>query len=158
MHPCLYHWKHLVNPLVIQWFAVQVNHVQLLTFLFMHVMYLLFLFFFSPQLLWTIPRLGSRQQRQKKRQPSELGLSVPVVTAGVLSASPLSSTGPTCVCYTGTRKTRNIPRSACNFTSHYTPAFIWVIFYWLPGNLRPPYTLLLTLPHVKECDNTLELM
>lgn len=39
-----------------------------------------------------------------------------------------------------------------------TPAFIWVIFYWLSGNLQSPYTLLLTLLHVKASDNTLELM
>lgn len=112
------------------------------------------------QLLWTIPPLGFRRQRQRRRRPSELGLTLLVLTAEVLSAPPLSSTEPTCVCYTGTRKTRNIQRSAaaCKITSHYRLTFIGVIFYWLSGNIQRPYTLLITLLHVNACDNTLELM
>ena len=108
---CLHHWKHLVNPN--NSVSLDVNHVSLSSTYIMH-------FTVLPQLLWTTRRLGFRQQRQKRRRPSELGLTLPVLTARFISAPPPSSTGPTCVCYTGTRGTRNIPRSAAACENYIT--------------------------------------
>lgn len=107
-----------MNLLVIQSHCSNLNHHNCWGFnLYTYLSYMYFIFFC--QLLWIIPPLGFRQQRQKRRQPSELSLIHPVLTAKVLSAPPLSSTEPTCVCYTGTRWTRNILRSAtaCKITS-----------------------------------------
>lgn len=107
----LYHWIHLLIPN--NSVSLDVNHVSLFSTYILH-------FTVLPQLLWTTPRLGFRQQRQKRCRPSELGLTLPVLTARFISAPSLSSTGPTCVCYTGTHGTRNIPRSAATCENYIT--------------------------------------
>lgn len=69
-------------------------------------------FFFPPQLLWTAPQTGSRQRSQKRHRLPDSSLSVQVPSA------PLpSSTGPTCLCCTGTQKINNTLRSGSGLSA-----------------------------------------